>query len=92
VTVLFNAVTLTSLRGTLMKTDTLTRIDPDADRIRELTRRVRAEYREMPGLSVTLVQAKRLLAADAPTCTKVFERLMKEGVLRRTNDGRYVRS
>jgi predicted transcriptional regulator of viral defense system len=75
-----------------MKTNALTRIDLEAELIGELTRRVQAEYREMPGLSVTLVQAKRLLAVDGPTCAKVFERLTTQGVLRRTKAGRYVRS
>ena len=37
-----------------MMTNTLARIDTEAETIRELTRRVQAEYAEMPGLSVTL--------------------------------------
>jgi Holliday junction resolvasome RuvABC ATP-dependent DNA helicase subunit len=75
-----------------MTTNTLIRIDGDADTIRELTRRVQAEYAEMPGLSVTLAQARRLLATDEPTCAEVFELLIKRGVLRRTPQGRYVRA
>jgi len=60
--------------------------------MRDLTRRVQAEYAEMPGLSVTLPQAQRLLAIDAPTCTAVFGALIKSGVLRRTPEGRFVRA
>jgi hypothetical protein len=69
-----------------------TRIETEAEAIRELTRRVQAEYREMPGLSVTLVQAQRLFAIDQPTCAKVFKALVKRGALRRTTHGRYVRA
>jgi len=75
-----------------MMTNTLTRVDDQADTIRELTRRVQAEYAEMPGLSVTLAQARRLLATDEPTCAEVFKLLITQGVLRRTPQGRYVRS
>ena len=66
-------------------------IDTEAETIRELTRRVQAEYAEMPGLCVTLVQAQRLLAIDEPTCAAVFTALIKRGVLRRTAQGRYLR-
>jgi hypothetical protein len=75
-----------------MMTNTLTRIDTEAETIRELTRRVQAEYAEMPGLCVTLVQAQRLLAVDEPTCDEIFNALIKQGVLRRTAEGRYVRA
>ena len=72
--------------------NTLTRLDNEVEVIGELTRRVQAEYREMPGLSVTLVQAQRLLAIDRPTCVKVFKTLIHRGLLRRTAEGRYVRA
>lgn len=74
-----------------MMTNRLRRSDDESDTIRELTRRVQAEYAEMPGLSVTLAQAQRLLATDEPTCSEVFELLINRGVLRRTPQGRYVR-
>ena len=60
--------------------------------IRELTRRIQAEYIEMPGLSITLGQAQRLLAIDETTCTAVFRTLVKRGVLRRTSEGQFVRA
>ena len=75
-----------------MMTNTLTRIDTEEETVREVTRRVQAEYAEMPGLSVTLVQAQRLLAVDEPTCAAVFKALISRGVLRRTARGRYVRA
>lgn len=50
-----------------------------------------AEYREMPGLALTLAQAQRLWDLDAATCESVLEQLRRSGVLRRTRDGRYCR-
>ena len=63
-----------------------------AEVMRKLTRRIHAEYAEMPGLSVTLLQAQRLLGLDEPTCAAVFRALIEGGVLRRTSQGRYVRA
>jgi len=60
--------------------------------MRDLTRRIQGEYAEMPGLSITLGQAQRLLAIDETTCTAIFRTLIKRGVLRRTAEGRYVRT
>jgi hypothetical protein len=57
-----------------------------------LSRRVRAEYAEMPGLSVTLAQAQRLWAVDRRTCEAVFTRLIARGVLKVTAKGRIVRA
>ena len=74
-----------------MNTSAPTRIEAEEDTIRELTRRVRAEYAEMPGLSVTLAQAQRLLAIDQPTCTAIFKALIKRGEIRQTAQGRYIR-
>jgi len=60
--------------------------------MRDLTRRIQKEYAEMPGLTITLGQAQRLLAIDETTCTAVFRTLIKRGVLRRTSEGQYVRA
>ena len=57
----------------------------------ELTRRVQAEYTEMPGLSVTLAQAQRLLGIDRDTCVVVMRTLVEGRFLKRTAEGRYVR-
>ena len=57
-----------------------------------LSRRVQAEYAEMPGLSVTLSQAQRLWAVDRRTCEAVFTRLIARGVLKVTTKGRIVRA
>jgi hypothetical protein len=58
----------------------------------ELTRRVRAEYLEMPGLNVTLSQAQRLWGADRPACEHVFASLVSSGFLRMIARDRFIRA
>jgi hypothetical protein len=58
---------------------------------RDLIRRIRAEYREMPGLSLTLPQAARLWQIDSIDCGRLLERLTDAGVLRLIH-GRYLSS
>jgi hypothetical protein len=60
---------------------------PSAD-LRSL---VRAEYLEMPGLSVTLPQAVRLWNVDRHQCLVTLEALVSEGFLRRSRDT-YIRA
>jgi len=53
---------------------------------------IRAHYREMPGLSLTSAQVRRLCGLkdlDAALCEQLLERLVTEVVLRRSRDGRY---
>ena len=57
----------------------------------ELIVRVRGEYREMPGLSLTVPQAQRLWGLEGATCQTLFERLVDTRFLRRTRHGRFVR-
>ena len=73
-------------------TNTLVDARPTGTTIHDLTRRVQAEYAEMPGLNVTIAQAQRLLDVDRQTCVLVFRTLMLQGVLKRTAQGRYVRA
>ena len=54
--------------------------------------RVRTEYRDMPGLSLTERQAQRLLGLEPATCQAVLEALLTAGFLRQTDHGRYVRA
>ena len=56
-----------------------------------LFRRIEGEYREMPGLSLTLSQAERLWGLDRSTCEFVLTRLIERRVLRRAMNGTYVR-
>ena len=55
-----------------------------------LTERVRAEYREMPGLCLTVRQACRLWQIDPTTCTHLLEVLVAEHYLRRTPTGAFM--
>jgi hypothetical protein len=53
--------------------------------------RVEGEYREMPGLSLTLPQAVRLLGLDRSACELVLANLVERRVLKRASNGTYVR-
>ena len=57
-----------------------------------LIARIRGEFREMPGLSLTIDQACRLLGCDAATCRHVIDVLVAEGQLRWSRDGRLIRA
>ena len=48
---------------------------------RDLLTRVRAEFNEMPGLTLTLHQATRLFGLDRSECERVLRALVKVGVL-----------
>jgi len=48
----------------------------------ELLRRIEAEFREMPGMILTLAQAARLFSLDLPECERVLQTLVKGGQLR----------
>lgn len=56
----------------------------------QLLRRVRGEYLEMPGLSLTMPQAQRLLGLDRDTCAALLGRLVTAGFLRRTLSQTFV--
>ena len=61
-------------------------------RVREaLVRRIRAEFEEMPGLSLTLVQASKLFGIAPDVCAGILGHLIEAGVLRLNSDGRYAR-
>jgi hypothetical protein len=59
---------------------------------RYIIQRVRGEYLEMPGLSLTEQQAQRLWHIDADACRSLFASLVDSGFLRRTSRGGYVRA
>ena len=54
-------------------------------REREMTR-VCAEFREMPGLRITVPQAARLFGLDHGDCARVLESLVNHGVLFRDGE------
>ena len=59
-------------------------------RMRLLADRVRGEYREMPGLRLTLRQACRLWQLDPRVCEEILNTLIERRFLYRTLDGRYL--
>ena len=67
---------------------TVTKLD---ESFRELLARVEGEYREMPGLKLTVTQAERLWGLDRHTCASVLTTLMERRVLKRTTSGTYLR-
>jgi hypothetical protein len=56
----------------------------------ELYARIRAEFRELPGLKLTLPQASRLFSIELAGCERVFDALVREGFL--ASDGRAFRN
>lgn len=55
-----------------------------------LTARIRAEFREMPGLNLSLRQACRLWQVAPVECERVLKVLLDEGFLGRTLAGNFV--
>ena len=53
--------------------------------------RIRAEYLEMPGLALTLVQAARLWGCESAVVEPLLRALVDDGFLWRTGNGQYVR-
>ena len=52
--------------------------------------RIRAEYREMPGLSLTQVQMQRLFGFEPHVCEALVNALVAAQVLRRTAKGQLM--
>jgi predicted transcriptional regulator len=57
-----------------------------------LLERIEREYEEQPGLNLTSAQAERLWGLDKSTCRAVLSALEDAHVLRRTQEGRFVRA
>ncbi|HZL96085.1 MAG TPA: hypothetical protein VFB99_20675 [Vicinamibacterales bacterium] len=55
----------------------------------DVTDRIRCEFAEMRGFSPTVDQAARLFQVSRDECVRVLTRLVDEGFLRQTADGRY---
>ena len=72
--------------------ETTRNTDPSATgELHDLLRRAEGEYREMPGLSLTVPQAARLWGLDSRTCAALLTTLADRQVLRRTTSGTYLR-
>ena len=52
--------------------------------------RIQAEYREMPGLSLTQPQMQRLWGLEPDLCDALIESLVSARVLKRTATGHFV--
>jgi len=64
----------------------------DALAVDDIVRRIWAEYAEMPGLSLTVLQGQRLWGLDRSTCVTALELLTTAGFLRKTSAGHYSRA
>ena len=53
---------------------------------------IRAEYHDLPGLSLSAAQAQRLCHVDAETCHSVLKQMVRNEFLRRTPEAQYVRA
>lgn len=53
---------------------------------------IRAEYQELPGLCLTLPQARRFWGLDETVSTALFAALVDTGFLRQTRTGAFVRT
>jgi hypothetical protein len=53
--------------------------------------RICCEFLEMPGLQLTVGQARRLWTLDDATCRRLLESLVEAKFLRRTEQGTYMR-
>jgi hypothetical protein len=58
--------------------------------VQSLAERVRGEYREMPGLCLTVPQACRLWQIDPATCERILNALAAERFLTRTAAGAFI--
>jgi hypothetical protein len=57
----------------------------------QVVQRIRAEYLEMPGLTLRPEQVQRLCGVDSALCESVLEALVESGFLSRRADGAYAR-
>ena len=71
----FRALSLSTARKPSMRVD--------------VTDRIRGEFVEMRGFSPTVDQAARLFQVSRDECVRVLTRLVDEGFLKQTADGRY---
>jgi hypothetical protein len=55
-----------------------------------IVRRITAEFRDMPGLVLSIKQASRLLGVDEAACGRILTSLTQSGVLRRKDGQMYA--
>src|SRR5207249_4512722 len=54
-----------------------------------IVNRIRREFDEMPGMSLSVPQATRLFGIPTDVCARILTRLAEDGRLRLTRGGRY---
>jgi hypothetical protein len=54
--------------------------------------RVRAEFEEMPGMTLTVPQASRLFGLEEALCRRVVDQLVAAAYLRKTETGAVART
>ena len=59
--------------------------------LKRAERRLLREYLDLPGLSLSLAQAARLVSVDAPSCQRVLNDLVNAHCLAHSESGTYVR-
>ncbi len=64
---------------------------PRKDDLETLVITVRREFEEMPGLTLTVEQARRLWALEPRMCGAVLDCLVKAGYLCQTASGHYAK-
>jgi DNA-binding IclR family transcriptional regulator len=62
----------------------------DAPRSSALISRILGEFKEMPGESLTLLQASRLFGLPEATCLRILIRLVDADAIYIRDDGRYA--
>lgn len=76
-----------------MSTSTVTDLQVlDAESAASLTRRVKSEFLEMPGLHLRALQAARLWAIGPGESAAILDRLVEDGFLWKRRDGSYLRT
>ena len=56
----------------------------------QILNRLRAEFREMPGMKLKLEQVQRLCGIEPPLCKRALQTLVEAKFLRLGSDGAYV--
>jgi hypothetical protein len=65
-------------------------MQPENSTIVQWLRVIEAEYKELPGLSLSKRQMQRLWGLEALDCDALLDALVAAGTLRRTVEGTYV--
>ena len=65
--------------------------EDDARLLDHLVKRVQAEFLEMPGLRLTVPQARRFWGLEEELCDAILSTLVEARFLRRTRDGAFTR-